>query len=89
MGCGVKSSGISQISDNTYISSKQSGSYHPTGSELKAELFTEANQFCSAKGKKMESLAATHDNGGEGKLPTAELQFKCVTPSRFANPPRK
>jgi hypothetical protein len=90
VGC-AGSSGISEISDNTYISSKKSGVDRLTtsGSELKAELFKEANEFCSAKRKKMESLAATHFNGAQGSVPTAELQFKCVTPSRFASPPRK
>jgi hypothetical protein len=84
VGC-AGSSGISEISDNTYISSKKGGFGRVTtsGSEFKAELFKEANDFCSSKGKKMESITATHFDRGEGR-PTAELQFKCVTPSRFS-----
>lgn len=88
----ASSSGITQISDNTYMSSKLGGISTLSGSQLKADLFKEADQFCSSKGKKMESLAATHVDRGQwtqGTAAAAEIQFKCVTPSRFSSPPRK
>ena len=70
-------SGIVQISDDTYMHSKLGGTFTVSGSEVKAELYKEANEFCSAKGKKMEPLTSTHVDNMGVNYASAEIQFKC------------
>lgn len=74
-GCAANT-GIVKISDDTYLLGKQGG-WESSGSVLKAELYKEANQFCSNMGKTFVQTSAQSDDQGPGKHATAEIQFKC------------
>jgi len=76
IGCRGGGSGIVQISDDTYMHSKLGGTFTLSGSAVKAELYKEANEFCAAKGEKMEPLTSTHSDMGINYA-SAEIQFKC------------
>jgi hypothetical protein len=69
-------SGIVEIADNTYMHSKMGGAFTWAGSEVKAELFKEANEFCAAKGKKLKILNSTAEDSG-WNYASAEIQFQC------------
>lgn len=77
-GCATPGSGIVEIADDTYMHSKFGSMLTYSGSEVKAELYKEANQFCAAKGKKLEPLNSTSQDSGIGTYASAEIQFKCL-----------
>lgn len=76
IGC-AGGSGIVQISDDTYMHLKLGGVFTVSGSEVKAELYKEANEFCAAKTKKMEPLTSTHVDNIGNNYASAENQFNC------------
>ena len=52
----------------------------------KAEVYKEANDFCSNKGLEVETLRVTTSSTKPGVLGYTELQFKCVRPGLTAQP---
>lgn len=71
------SNGIIQISEDTYMHSQWAGLTY-SGSSIKGDLIIEANEFCSAKGQKMQLLNSTHVDLTRNQYPSAEIQFKCI-----------
>lgn len=52
----------------------------------KAEVYKEANEFCSKKGLEVETLRVATSSAKPGVLGYTELQFKCVQPGSTAQP---
>lgn len=77
VGCATHGSGIVEITDNTYMHSKFGSFVTFSGSEVKADLFKEANQFCAAKGKKLRPINSTAVDSGMATYASAEIQFRC------------
>ncbi len=76
-GCAATNTGIVQIADDTYMSSKQDWSEY-SGGVVKAELYKEANAFCASKGKKIAPLNSTaEDYKPYQSSAAAEIQFSC------------
>lgn len=76
-GCAATSTGIVQIADDTYMSSKQDW-WAYSGGVVKAELYKEANAFCLSKGKKIVPLNSTADDYNPYQSSAAaEIQFSC------------
>ena len=75
------SSGVIRTGENTYIISKKSaGGGFVSGSGAKADLYEEANEFCVAQGKFVETIKATAIKGIPFvRIAGAELEFKCVS----------
>lgn len=76
-GCAATNTGIVQIADDTYMSSKQDWSEY-SGGVVKAELYKEANAFCVSKGKKLVPLnSSAEDYSPYQSTAAAEIQFGC------------
>lgn len=58
---------------------KSPGGY--SGGEVKATAIREANQFCDAKGKKVQVVNSSQSDMRFGVEAAAELQFMCLEPS--------
>lgn len=78
---GCASSGIIPTGADTYMVTKKSAAGVLTsGSEIKAELYVEANSFCGHQGKVVDTISTTAQNAIPfARMPNAELQFRCVT----------
>jgi len=74
-GC-VVNTGIVKITDNTYMHSKVDG-WTQSGGAIKAELFKEANAFCTSKGKKLVLLNSNSVDRTSMQTASAEIQFAC------------
>jgi hypothetical protein len=76
---GCASTGVIPIDQDTYMIGKKDGS-PGLGVSLsnKAEVYTEANTFCRAKGREVQTLNVITTPAAIGKLGSTELQFKCV-----------
>lgn len=53
-----------------------------SGPAQKAKAFEEAAAYCKQSGKQLETISATDNGAGiYGKISSAEVNFRCVTPS--------
>ena len=75
VGCGANT-GIVKISDDTYLAARQDG-WSWSGSEIKLELYKEANEYCAKIGKKFVQVSNTAVDAKWGEYAGAEIQFKC------------
>jgi hypothetical protein len=77
-GCAATSNIVPMGSDR-FMMSKQAATGFPGLGNLKAEVFTEANTYCTNLGKKMDVLASSESQGPYilGNYPRAEVQFSC------------
>jgi hypothetical protein len=46
----------------------------------KAKAFEQADAFCRAKGKEVESVNEHETDSGFGRIASAEIEFRCVAP---------
>lgn len=75
-GCASTRTEILEIGENTYMSSDQSG-LERSGSVIKARLYKQAIEFCTAKGKKFEQISSTSKDTYPFSPASAEIQFTC------------
>ena len=74
----TSSTGIVPIGGDTYMVSKSSDTNMATGSEVKADLFKEANGYCGKQGKKIKTVReASRDSVPFVRPASAELRFQC------------
>jgi len=67
------------MDNGTYMVSKRSaqlGFGPPVGA--KADVYREANEFCSEQGKKVKTIDFQGTDSGFARPASASLQFKCV-----------
>lgn len=76
-GCSTPGTGIVEIAPGTYMHSKFGGAWTYSGSEVKAELFKDANTFCASKGKQVVPLNSVAQDAWYGQYASAEIQFRC------------
>lgn len=76
-GCATPGSGIVEIAPDTYMHSSFGSFVTFSGSEVKAQLYREANAFCAGKGKQLVPLDSTAQDSGLGTYASAEIQFRC------------
>jgi hypothetical protein len=71
--------GVVPMDKGTYMVAKKSPQvgFGPN-SQLKADVYAEANEFCSKSGKTVETIKFEDSPAGFAKSPTASLQFRCV-----------
>ncbi|MCP4494807.1 MAG: hypothetical protein GY820_47015 [Gammaproteobacteria bacterium] len=81
------STGVIPMSQDSYFIGKKDGS-PGVGISLtnKAEVYQEANAFCSKKGLEVKTLRETVTPASFGRLGSTELHFKCVQPGGTAQP---
>lgn len=75
VGCATTTTGIVKISEDTYMLGKQNKMVH-SASEVKVEIYKEANAFCEKDGKKFTQISSTGNDSGIN-WSSAEVQFKC------------
>ncbi len=83
---GCASTGVVPTGDGTYMIAKKSAAGIATsGSTIKAELYQEAGEFCGKSGRVVQTISATSANAIPfARMPQAELNFRCATPSAEA-----
>lgn len=87
---GCASSGVIPTGADTYmITAKSAGGMFTNGNAVLAELYKEANAFCSAQGGKVVQSTATNAQNAIpfARMPNARLEFKCVAPAAPAAAP--
>jgi hypothetical protein len=76
-GCASKT-GIVQIGDGIYMSSMQDYSLNYSGGKVKAQLYTEAMEFCAKQGKKSVPVGdSARDAALYANYASAEVKFRC------------
>ena len=76
---GCASTGIVPMDAGTFMVSKraaQVGFGPPVAA--KADIYRQANEFCAAKGKQVETVDYQGTDSGFGRPASASLQFRCV-----------
>jgi hypothetical protein len=84
---GCSSTGVIPMDKDSYMIGKKDGT-PGLGVSLsnKAEVYSEANSFCSAKGMEVETLSVTTTPAAPARLGSTELHFKCVPQGGSARP---
>lgn len=74
------SSGVIPTGPDAYMISKTSaGGVFVSGTSVRADLYVEANKYCNDRGLVVDTVDATSKNAIPfARMPSAELQFKCV-----------
>ena len=70
--------GVVEIGPNTYMLGRLGGPFDYSGSAVKARLYPEAKEFCSAKNMVMIPYNSTKKDSALAQYASAEIQFKCV-----------
>jgi hypothetical protein len=84
---GCSSTGVIPMDKDSYFIGKKDGT-PGLGVSLtnKADVYKEANDFCSAKGLEVETLNITTIPARPAQLGSTELQFKCISKGSTATP---
>lgn len=76
---GCQSSGIVQVSPDTYkVSRKSAGGIFTDTAKLRDEVIQEANSFAASKGKVAVQVSTHSEHPIVGGLPSFEYEFKLV-----------
>jgi hypothetical protein len=76
---GCSSTGIVPMDRDTYMVAKKShqfGMGPPVGA--KADVYSEANEFCARQGRKVETVTLEMTNSAFAREGSVTLQFRCV-----------
>lgn len=84
---GCTSTGVIPMDRDSYFIGKKDGT-PGIGVSLsnKAEVYGEANDFCSKKGLEVETMTVTTTPARPAQLGSTELHFKCVASGYTARP---
>ena len=75
---GCASTGVIPMDAGTYMIAKRSAQFGygpPDG--VKADVYKEANEFCSKENKKVETIDLQVTNSGFGRPGNVSLTFRC------------
>ncbi len=76
---GCASSGVIPVGQDTFMITKQSSTGFHSASSVKAEIFSEANTYCSGQGKSLQPVSDQGVDGVPGRsYANAELIFRCL-----------
>jgi hypothetical protein len=79
IGCATTGTdGIVEISPNLYMHGGLGSFTDMSSSGVKARLYKDAAQFCSAKGLAVSPVSDTGRDSGVGTYASAEIKFRCV-----------
>jgi hypothetical protein len=70
--------GVVEIGPNTYMIGRLGGFTDFSGSAVKARLYAEAKEFCSAKNMVIVPNSSSGKDSELAQYASAEIQFKCV-----------
>ena len=74
---GCASSGVVQTGSNAYMLAKSEWGF-VSGAVHTARLIQDASEFCSAKGKQINTTSSNSNDVEFGKTPAAEVRFQCI-----------
>lgn len=76
---GCSATGVVPMDKGIYLVSKKSPQvgFGPSVT-LKADVYKQANEFCSKQNKEVETVNFESTEAGLAKSPTASLQFRCL-----------
>lgn len=87
MFAGCASTGVVPMGQDSYMIGKKDGAPGIGVSFTnKAEVYSEANAFCQAKGLEVMTLHVNTTAAMPARLGSTELQFRCVPPGGAASP---
>lgn len=88
-GC-ASHTGIVQIGKDTYMVAKQQATGFPGLGNMKAELITEAAQYCMLQGKTLQLVNTTETQPPYvlGNYPRSEVHFMCLNEGATGPKPR-
>jgi hypothetical protein len=69
---------------DTYMVASHSTMGWSSGGAQKAKAFQEADAFCKALGKQVQTINSTETAGGFGKIAGGEVEFRCIKPDDSA-----
>ena len=80
---GCSATGVVPLERGIHLVSKKSPQvgFGPSVT-LKADVYKEANEFCSKQNKEVETVSFESTDAGLAKSPTASLQFRCTEKSK-------
>ncbi len=77
-GCGTMSTGVTPIGNGIYMLGAQDYSLNYSGSKVKAELYREADAYCTKQGKKLMPVGdSAVDAAMYSNYASAEIKFRC------------
>ncbi len=84
---GCQSTGVVPMDQDSYMIAKKDGTPGLGVSfSTKADVYREANAFCSSKGLELMTLEVIITPARPAQLGSTELRFKCVPPGGTAQP---
>jgi len=81
-GCGTGTDGVVNIGPDMYMIGGLGRFTDYSASAVKARYFQDAAKFCASKGLVMVPMNSTGQDSGMGTYASAEVQFKCVPPTK-------
>lgn len=66
------------IGPDTYMVASSGSFFTLSGGQVKAQLFQEADRFCSSKGKHLMPVTTSSKDAAPYTYASAELQFRCL-----------
>lgn len=69
--------GVVKIGPDLYMLGRMGGFSDFSGSGVKAQLFSEAGQYCASQGQEMVPVASTAKDSAPATYASAEVQFRC------------
>lgn len=76
-GCAA-SSGVVPIGNDTYMVGNKAVGLGASDHDATADAYREANMFCAAMGRKIETVGTQSNIRGFARFPSAKVEFKCV-----------
>lgn len=76
---GCASTGVVPTGQDVFMLAKTGGAPGMSGAEVTADLYREANAFCTQKHRQMETIKVTeHDWRAFVRMASSKLEFRCV-----------
>jgi hypothetical protein len=79
-GCAGTTGQVVPASHGTYLIANRGVMGWSSAGAQKAKAYQQANDFCAKQGKEVEALNEHGNEGGYGRIASADIEFKCVSP---------
>ena len=78
VGCAMSAGRVVPIGKDTFMIGKQGSFTTFSGYEVKADLYSEANEFCACQNKQFMPISSASRDSGYAQYANAEIQFRCL-----------
>jgi hypothetical protein len=83
-GCAGTTHQVVPTGHDTYMVASHGTMGYSSAGAQKAKAYEYANDFCKEKGKEVETVSDQETDSGFGKIASAEIEFRCVSPGKAA-----